>query len=107
MKKISWLLVSFIFLLIVTACGGPFTSTSSDLYVVKKAHSKDDKEAWIIAYDPNRITEKKKIKIMVQEPMVWNLIEVKKTYFSSYSKKGDNPWILEQIEHLDDNDAIR
>ena len=107
MKKIPSLLVIFIFLLVVTACGGPYTSTSSNLYVVKKAHSKDDKEAWIIAHDPNNITEKKEIKIMVQEPMVWNLIEVNKTYFSSYSKKGANPWILEQIEHFGDNDTIR
>ncbi|PFO09414.1 hypothetical protein COJ85_02065 [Bacillus sp. AFS076308] len=107
MKKTPSLLVFFIFLLVVTACGGPFTSTSSDLYVVKKAHSKDDNEAWIIAYDPNSITEKKEIKILVQELMVWNLIEVNKTYFSSYSKKGDNPWILDKIEHLGDNETIR
>jgi hypothetical protein len=92
MKRIPSLVVVFIFLLVVTACGGSFSSTSSDLYVVKKAHSKDYKKAWIIAYDPNSITEKKEIKIMVQEPMVWNLIEVNKTYFTSYSKKGANPW---------------
>jgi len=93
--------------LVVTACGGPFTSTSSDLYVDKKTHSKDDKEAWIIAYDPNSNTEIERNKNVVQELMVWNLIKVNKSYFSSYSKKGDNPWILEQIEHLGDNATIR
>ncbi|WP_160725606.1 hypothetical protein [Bacillus sp. USDA818B3_A] len=107
MKKIPSLLVFLIFLLVVTACGGPFRSISSELYVVKKAHSKDYKEAWIIAYDPNSMKGKNEIKIMVQEPMVWNLIEVNKTYFSSYSKKGDNPWILQQIENRGDNDTLR
>ena len=106
MRKIPSLLI-IIFLLIVTACGGPFSSTSSDLYVVKKAHSKDYEKAWIIAFDPNSDSGKKEIKIMVKEPMVWNLIEINKTYFTSYSKEGDNPWILEQIEHLGDNDTIR
>ncbi|MDQ0971232.1 hypothetical protein QFZ31_001110 [Neobacillus niacini] len=60
MKKFPILLVVFITLLVVTACGGSFSSTSSDLYVVKKEHSKDYKKAWIMAYDPNSITEKKK-----------------------------------------------
>lgn len=60
MKKAPRLIIFFIFLLVVTTCGGPFTSTSSELYVVKKAHTKDGKGAWIIAYDPNSITEKKK-----------------------------------------------
>jgi hypothetical protein len=106
MRKIPSLLIIFL-ILIVTACGGPFSSTSSDLYVVKKAHSKDYKKAWIIAFDPNSDSGKKEIKIMVKEPMVWNLIEINKTYFTSYSKEGDNPWILEQIEHLGDNDTIR
>lgn len=106
MKKIP-ILLTFISLLIITACGGPFTSTTSFLYVVKKGHSKDYKEAWIIAFDPNNKKEQEKIKIMVKEPMVWNLIEVNKTYFTSYSKEGDNPWILEQINHPDDNDTLR
>lgn len=39
--------------------------------------------------------------------MVWNLIEVKKNYSTSYSKKGDNPWILEQISNPNDNDTLR
>jgi len=106
MRKISSLFI-IICLLIVTACGGPPSSTSSDLYVVKKAHSKDYKKAWIIAFDPNSDSGKKEIKIMVKEPMVWNLIEVNKRYFASYSKEGNNPWILEQIEHFGDNDTIR
>jgi hypothetical protein len=106
MKKIQSVFI-FTLLLVITACGGPFSSTSSDLYVVRKAHSKDYKNAWIIAYDPNSIRGKKEIKILVKEPMVWNLIEVNKTYFTSYSKEGDNPWILDQVEHIGDNDTIR
>ena len=106
MKKISIVLI-FISLLVISACGGPFTSTTSYLNVVKKGHSKDYKEAWIIAFDPNNNKEQKKIKIMVKEPMVWNLIEVNKTYFTSYSKEGDNPWVLEQINYIDDKDSLR
>ena len=106
MKKIPSFLIS-IFLLVVTACGGPFSTTTSELYIVKKAHSKDYQKAWIIAFDPNSITDKKEIKIMVNEPMVWNLIEVNKTYLTTYSKEGDNPRVLEQIAHRSDDDSIR
>lgn len=90
----------------VTACGRPSSSTTSDLYVVKKEHSKDYKKAWIIAFDPNS-KDKKEIKIMINEPMVWNLIEVNKSYFADYSKEGENPWKLEQIKHSGDNDSMR
>ncbi|MBP0726970.1 hypothetical protein J5Y03_17570 [Bacillus sp. RG28] len=106
MKKILIVLI-FTSLLVITACGGPFTSTSSYLYVVKKGHSKDYKEVWIIAFNPNNKKEQEKIKIMVKEPMVWNLIEVNKTYFTSYSKEGDNPWKLDQINYPGDNDTMR
>ncbi|WP_155928645.1 hypothetical protein [Bacillus sp. UNC41MFS5] len=106
MKKIP-ILLTFIFLLVVTACGGPFSTTTSELYIVKKAHSKDYEKAWIIAFDPNSITGKKEIKIMVNEPMVWNLIEVKKIYLTTYSKEGDNPWVLEEIVHRGDDDTLR
>ena len=106
MKKIPSFLIS-IFLLVVTACGGPFSTTTSELYIVKKAHSKDYQKAWIIAFDPNSIKVKKKIKIMVNEPMVWNLIEVNKTYLTTYSKEGDNLRVLEQIAHCSDDDIIR
>jgi hypothetical protein len=92
--------------LVITACGGPFSSTTSELYVVKKAHSKDYKKAWIIAFDPNS-KEKEEIEVMVKEPMVWNLIEVNKTYFITYFKKGDNPWKLTWIAHIDENDTLR
>jgi hypothetical protein len=106
MKKIAFLLI-IITLLLITACGGPYSSTTSDLYVVEKGYSKDYKEAWIIAFDPNDKTKQEKIKIMIEEPMVWNLIEINKPYFTSYSKKGDNPWILEQIKNIGDEDTLR
>ncbi|WP_049681190.1 hypothetical protein [Peribacillus loiseleuriae] len=106
MKKILSSLIIFFFL-VITACGGPSSSTTSYLQVVEKGYSKDYKEAWIIAFNPFNITKQEKVKIMVEEPMVWNLIEVNKTYFTSYSKDGDNPWILSQIGHLDDDDTLR
>ena len=31
--------------------------------------------------------------------MTWSLIEEDKEYFASYAKKGDKPWILNQIKH--------
>jgi hypothetical protein len=106
MKKIASSLIIF-FLLVIAACGGPYSTTTSELYVVEKGYSKDYKEAWIIAFNPNEKTKQEKIKIMIEEPMVWNLIEINKSYFTSYSKKGDNPWILEQIENIGDEDTLR
>ena len=86
----------------LTSCGkGPFTSTTSMLIVIDKGHSSDYKEYWIKAYDPNNQAKEEAFKIVVQEEMVWHLIEENKEYFSSYGKKGDNPWVLEQIEHTD------
>ena len=69
------------------------------LIVIEKGHSDDYKEYWIKAYDRNNQTKVQAFKIVVQEVMVWNLIEENKEYFSSYAKKGDKPWVLEQIEH--------
>lgn len=106
MKKILSSLV-ILSLLVIAACGGPYTSTASYLHVVEKGYSEDYKEAWIIAFDPNNETKQEAVKIIVEEPMVWNLIEVNKTYFTSYSKEKDNVWILDQIEHDDDDDTLR
>lgn len=98
MKRTSSVLMLFI-LFVLTACGGPFSSTTSMLIVTKKGHSSDYKEYWIDAYDSNNETQDESFKIVVQEEMVWNLIEENREYFSVYAKKGDQPWTLEQIEH--------
>ncbi|NHM32039.1 hypothetical protein [Neobacillus terrae] len=106
-RSIKLLIVSF--LLIVTSYDsavGPSSSMTSYLPIVKKGHSKDYKKAWIIAFDPNSKV-KKEIKIIIKEPMVWNLIEANQTYFTSYSIYGNNPCVLEQIEHIGDNDTLR
>ncbi|MEH7382267.1 hypothetical protein V7138_17540 [Bacillus sp. JJ1533] len=100
MKRTSSLLLIFV-LLVLSSCEGPFTSTSSRLIVIEKGHSNDYKEYWITAFDPNNQTKEEAFKIVVQEEMVWNLIEVNKEYFSSYAKEGDKTWILEQIEHTE------
>ena len=57
--------------------------------------------------DPNDPSNKDEFMIMVEQPMVWNLIEEGKTYFSSYSKKDEDDWVLEQIEHVGDGDTVR
>ncbi len=82
-------------------------STGSQIHVIEKGYSDDYKESWIMAYDPKNSTKDKAIKIIVEEPMVWNLIEVDKTYVASYSKDGDTTWILEQIEHVRDEKSLR
>ena len=102
-KAIS--LVFLLFLITLSACS--HTSTTSDLQIVEKGYSDDYKEACIIAFDPNNQTKNESIKIIVVEPMVWNLIELDKTYFASYSKESDTHWKLEQIEHENDNNTLR
>ena len=67
--------------------------------VIEKGYSSDNKEYWIKAYDPNNQNKEEAFKIVIQEEIVWNLIEKDKEYFSLYSKKGDNPWVLEHIEY--------
>lgn len=104
MKK-AICLVLLLFLLTLSACS--HTSTTSYLQIVEKGYSDDYKEAWIIAFDPNNQTKNESIKIIVAEPMVWNLIEVDKTYFASYSKESGTQWQLEQIEHENDNNTLR
>ena len=106
-KAISLVFLSF--LLTLSACdqNNEYTSTTSYLQIVEKGYSDDYKEAWIIAFDPNNKNENENIKIIVDEPMVWNLIEADKTYFASYSKELDTPWKLIQIEHLNDDNTLR
>ena len=67
--------------------------------VIEKGYSSDNKEYWIKAYDPNNQNKEEAFKIVIQEEIVWNLIEKDKEYFSLYSKKGGNPWFLEHIEY--------
>ncbi|MCM3638877.1 hypothetical protein M3152_14335 [Sporosarcina luteola] len=97
MKKTSVFLLLFV-LLILTSCGGK-SSTTSFLKVTEKGHSDNYEEYWIKAYDPNNETEDVAFKIMVDEVMVWNLIEEDKEYFTTYSKTGNKPWTLIHIEH--------
>ena len=87
--------------LVLISCVGTYTSTTSFLIVIEKGHSNDYEEYWIRAYDGNNQKKVEAFKIVVQEEMVWNLIEENKEYFASYSKKGDKSWLLEQIEHFE------
>lgn len=86
-----------LFTLILASCGG--VSTASTLMVIEKGYSSDNKEHWIEAYDPNNQNKDEAFKIVIQEKMVWNLIEKDKEYFAMYSKKGDNLRVLENIQH--------
>ncbi|CAG7658115.1 hypothetical protein ACFQI7_36510 [Paenibacillus allorhizosphaerae] len=44
---------------------------------------------------------------MIEELMVWNLIETDKTYFATYYKEGNKPWGLTQIAHHGDENMLR
>ncbi len=69
--------------------------------MIGKCRSDDYKEYWIIAYDFNNQQKEEAFKILVQEEMVWNLIEEGKEYFAVYAKKDNESWFLQQIEHID------
>jgi cupin superfamily acireductone dioxygenase involved in methionine salvage len=96
MKKTFGLFI-ILFTLILASCGG--VSTASTLMVIEKGQSNNNKEYWIEAYDPYNQKKDEAFKIMIQEKMVWNLIEEDKEYFAMYSKKGDNLRVLENIKH--------
>jgi hypothetical protein len=102
-------MVIFALLMLVTGCsvGGTYTSTSSEITVLDKEFSSDYKDAWIKAYDPNNSTEKESFKVVVKEPMVWNLIESGSSYFASYHKKGEGQWESQQIANIGDEDTLR
>ena len=95
MKKTFGLFI-ILFTLILASCGG--VSTASTLMVIEKGQSSNNKEYWIKVYNPND-PDKEIFKIMIEEKMVWNLIEEDKEYFALYSEKGDNPRVLEDIQH--------
>lgn len=97
MKKTFGLFL-MLFTLMLASCGGE-ASIASTLMVIEKGYSSDNKEHWIKAYDPNNQNKEEAFKIMIQEKMVWNLIEEDKEYFALYSKKGDNLRVLENIQH--------
>lgn len=97
MKKTSVRLL-IVVLVLLTSCGER-SSTTSFLKVTEKGQSDDYEEYWIKAYDPNNENEDIAFEIVVDEVMVWNLIEEDKEYFTTYTKKGTKPWILIHIEH--------
>lgn len=103
----SGLLVGLI--LTMAACNSsginkPYSSTTSSIIVVEKSHAEDYSKQWITAYDPNNQTVNEAFVIMVKELMVWNLIEIDREYFTSYSKSGDEDFELEQIEAIGNDD---
>ena len=96
MKKTFGLFI-ILFTLILASCGG--ISTASTLMVIEKGQSNNNKEYWIKAYDPNNQDKEEAFKIMIEEKMVWKLIEEDQEYFALYSEKGDNLRVLENIQH--------
>lgn len=105
---LAFIIVSLIILTVVFLNPFSVVSTTSDITILKKGHSKDNKEVWILAFNPNAPKEiQEKIKILVKEPMVWNLIEEDKTYFVTYSNKGNDLRVLKHIKNIGDKKALR
>lgn len=107
MKKFIFLFITLTLFVGGSSFGGPYSSTSSMLIVIEKNYSQDFRDAWITAYDPYNSTREQSIKIMVEKPMVWNLIKVGNEYVATYDKKGNKPWVLEQIQYPGDEKTLR
>ncbi|BAQ11759.1 hypothetical protein OXB_3290 [Bacillus sp. OxB-1] len=95
MKK-SFGLFIILFTLLLASCGGG--STASSFVVIEKGQSNNNKEYWIKGYNPSMPNKEETFKIMIKEKMVWNLIEEEVDYFVTYSNKGNNPRVLENIQ---------
>lgn len=54
-----------------------------------------------MAFDPNNQVKEESFKIVVEDELAWNLIEANRKYFANYQKKGNQTWVLTQIEHLE------
>lgn len=98
-RVIGRVLFFIIIVMLMTACAGPYSSTTSMLLVIEKGHSNDYEEYWIIAYDPYNETKEEAFKIIVNEEMAWNLLAEEVEYFAVYGKEGGNPLTLTQIEY--------
>jgi hypothetical protein len=81
-------------------------SSASYLKIEAKQHSKDYKQQWIVAINPYNKTSQQ-LKILVQDPMVWNLIQLNDTYFTSYSEHRNANWSLDQISMPGDTNSLR
>jgi hypothetical protein len=82
--------------LLLASCGG--VSTVSPFVVIEKGQSNNNKEYWIKGYNPNMPNKEETFKILIEEKMVWNLIEEEVEYFVTYSDNGNNPRLLEDIQ---------
>ncbi|WP_432355728.1 hypothetical protein [Sporosarcina sp. A2] len=96
MKRTFGLFI-ILFTLLLASCAG--VSIASSLMVIEKGYSSDNNEHCIMAYDPNNHNKEEPFKIVIQEKMVWNLIEKDIEYFARYSKNGDSPSVLEDIQY--------
>ncbi|MBM7691446.1 hypothetical protein JOC77_000851 [Peribacillus deserti] len=82
-------------------------STTSEIKIIKKEHTKNDSQAWIKVINPNSLGAKNEFKINITEPMVWNLIKENENYLATYKKKGNNPWELTQIAVIGEDEALK
>ena len=92
----SFVLLLILSTLLLASCGP--TSTSSSFVVIEKGQSNNNKECWIMGYNPNMPNKEETFKIVIKEKMVWNLIEEEVDYFVTYSDNENNPRVLENIQ---------
>ena len=87
------------------------STTTAVVTVLEKGYSEQKQEVFVIVVPPNMseeyYKEEAKTKIFVNEPMVWNLIKEDKIYFVNYNNKYNGVSILDHIENIDDNNAIK
>ncbi|PIC77597.1 hypothetical protein CSV74_05820 [Sporosarcina sp. P19] len=95
--KNTFVTFSILFTLLLASCEG--TSTATSLLVLEKGQSSNNKEYWIEVLDSNNPHKEETFKIMIKEKTVWNLVEEGKEYFVRYSDNGNNPRMLEDIQH--------
>jgi hypothetical protein len=95
--KETHILLLIVGLLLLSSCGHISSTTSASMLVVTEKGHTSDKEYWIKAYDPNNQTKEEAFKLVIDEEILWENIEVDEEYASTYVKKGDQPWILIEI----------
>jgi hypothetical protein len=95
--KETHILLLIVGLLLLSSCGHISSTTSASMLVVTEKGHTSDKEYWIKAYDPNNQTKEEAFKLVVDNEILWENIEIDEEYASTYVKKGDQPWILIEI----------
>lgn len=81
--------------------------TSTHIKILEKQHSEDYEEMWVVASYENELEEFENIDIYIEEPMVWNLIEINREYFVNIIAEEGEKATLGQISYPGDKNSVR